>query len=49
MILRKLFFFMVISWEWFKKAGSACEYGFIFCDGLLYHIRGGNEVSLVIR
>ena len=28
--------------------GSACERGFIFCDGLLCHTQGGNEVSLVI-
>ena len=36
------------SWEQLKKAGSACERGFIFCDGLLCCTRGGNEVSLVI-
>ena len=36
------------SWEQLKKAGSACERGFIFCDGLLCHTHGGNEVSLVI-
>ena len=28
--------------------GSACEFNFFFCDGLLCHIHGGNEVSLVI-
>ena len=36
------------SWEQLKKAGSACERGFMFCDGLLCYTRGGNEVSLVI-
>ena len=36
------------SWEQLKKAGSACEHGFMFCDGLLYRTCGGNEVSLVI-
>ena len=36
------------SWEQLKKAGSACEHGFIFHDGLLCHTRSGNEVSLVI-
>ena len=36
------------SWEQLKKAGSACERGFMFHDGLLCHTPGGNEVSLVI-
>ena len=36
------------SWEQLKKAGSACEHGFMFCDGLLCHTCGENEVSLVI-
>ena len=31
-----------------KKAGSACERGFIFHDGLLCCIHGGNELNLVI-
>ena len=37
------------SWEQLKKVGSACEHGFIFCDGLLYHKnKVGLEVILVI-
>ena len=36
------------SWEQVKKVGNAYERGFMFCDGLLYHTKGGNEVSLVI-
>ena len=31
-----------------RKQGSACERGFIFCNSLLCHTCGGNEVSLVI-
>ena len=38
----------VDSWEQLKKAGSACEHGFVFCDGQLCHTCSGNEVSLVI-
>ena len=36
------------SWEQLKKAGSACDSGFILLDGLLYYTCSGNEVSLVI-
>ena len=36
------------SWEQLKKAGSACEYGFMFCDGLLCHTCSGNEVKVLI-
>ena len=36
------------SWEQLNKVGSAGEHGFIFCDGLLCHTCGGNEVTLVI-
>ena len=36
------------SWEQLKKAGSVCERGFIFGDGLLCHTHSGNKVSLVI-
>ena len=36
------------SWEQLKKAGSACERGFMFRDGLLCRTRGTDEVSLVI-
>ena len=36
------------SLEQLKKVESACERGFMFCDGLLYYTYGGNEVSLVI-
>ena len=48
MRLRQLFFFFGDSWEWFKKAGSVFEHGFIFCNGLLCHAQSENEVSLVI-
>ena len=37
------------SLEELKKAGSACERGFMFRDGLLCHTCSGNEVSLVIH
>ena len=36
------------SQEKIKKAGRACEHGFIFSGGLLCYTRGGNEVSLII-
>ena len=35
-------------WEQLKKAGSACEHGFMFYDGLLCCVRDEIEVSLVI-
>ena len=31
-----------------QEAGSACDHGFMFCDGLLCCTHSGNEVSLVI-
>ena len=36
------------TWEQLKKAGSACERGFMFSYDLLCYIYSGNEASLVI-
>ena len=36
------------SCELLKKAESACEHGFLFCDGLLCQTNSENEISLVI-